>query len=239
MTNNDEQLNIDGEYVAEKSDELVERPVKAKRSRLDKVINFALWIAIVALLIAVFLRVFVYSTVEVDGTSMNPTYNSGDVVTVNKMMKPNRGDVVVFYKNEVEDKFVAQFAKREECAEGQPYEKLIKRVVGLAGDKIWVERVANNGADIMYEVVIDTADGDRLFETYYVKKGETLKQEVYYIHTLAPTSLGILEKCTEKNPFVVSEGCFFVMGDNRQNSKDSRYFGEFKLTQIFGVVLDK
>lgn len=247
MINNDEQLNIEDDFVEEVSEELseevseefVERPVKKKSNALDKIINLALWIAIVALLIAVVLRVFVFSTVEVSGASMNPTYNDGEVVTVNKMINPARGDVVVFYKNEVDDKLKAQFAKREECAEGQPYEKLIKRVIGLAGDKIWVERVADSGGDEMYEVVIDTADGDRLFETYYVKKGEALKHEVYYIHAMAATGLGELANCTEQNPYVVSKGCFFAMGDNRQNSKDSRYFGEFKLTQLFGVVLDK
>ena len=92
----------------------------------------------------------------------------------------------------------------------------------------------------MYEVVIDTADGNRLFEDYYVKKGELLDKENYYLHSdIGFTHLGKLENCTEQNPFVVSKGCFFAMGDNRTNSKDSREFGEFKMSQIFGVVLDK
>ena len=245
MTNNDEQLNIFDEQPQQEeqsADEVVkpaETAVKPKRSKAEIAINVALWIAIAVLLVAVILRLFVFSSVEVDGASMNPTYEDKEVVTVNKTKLPNRGDVVVFYVNEVENKFLAQFAKREECGKGQPYEKLIKRVVALEGDKIWVQRVANDGNDVMYEVVIDTADGNRLFEDYYVKKGEKLNIERFYIHSVAASSLGKLEGCTESKPFVVSKGCFFAMGDNRVNSQDSRSFGEFKLSQMFGVVLDK
>lgn len=214
--------------------------VKGRRSKAEIAVNVALWIAIAVLLIAVVLRLFVFSSVAVDGDSMNPTYQNGDVVTVNKAIVPKRGDVIVFYKNEVDNKFTAQFAPKEECALGKPYEKLIKRVVALEGDKIWVSRVTNSGSDVMYEVVVDTADGERLYENYYVKKGETLPIENYYLHSDAGyTHLGNLRECVEDNPFVVSEGCFFAMGDNRTNSNDSRALGEFKLTQVFGVVLDK
>lgn len=251
MTNNDEQFIYDYEQPQEGGSDTesfdgpnfdeAEAPVARKRrSKTEIAINIALWIAIVVLLIAVVMRLFVFSTVEVDGDSMNPTYQNKDVVSVNKVIRPNRGDVAVFYKNEVENKFTAQFAPKEECALGKPYEKLIKRVVALEGDKIWVERVANDGDDVMYEVVIDTADGDIMHENYYVKKGEVLAIENYYLHTNKGwTDLGNLQKCTRNNPFVVSEGCFFALGDNRINSNDSRLFGEFKLSQIFGVVLDK
>lgn len=229
----------DGEYIEEKEYSLEQAVLPKKRSKIEIAINIALWIAIVVLLVAVGLRLFVFSSVEVDGASMNPTYSNGDVVVANKIAKPNRGDVVVFYKNEVENKFAAQFAKREECAQGQPYEKLIKRVVALEGDKIWVQRIADSGDDVMYEVVIETVNGDTLFENCYVKNGEVLNIERFYLHSVALTDLGLLQGCTQSKPFVVSEGCFFAMGDNRVNSQDSRKFGEFKYSQIFGVVLDK
>lgn len=245
MINNDEQLNIEEElpedaYVEEQVAESDAPAPRRKRSKSEIVINVALWIAIVLLLVAVVMRLFVFSTVEVSGVSMNPTYDSGEIVTVNKVKGISRGDVVVFYKNEVDDKFKAQFAKPEECAEGKPYEKLIKRVVALEGDKIWLTRIAENANDVVYKVVIDTADGNRLYEDYYVKKGAALTLETYYLHTnMGFSGLGNLENCTETNPFVVSKGCFFAMGDNRLNSKDSRFFGEFKQTQLYGVVLDK
>lgn len=250
MTNNDEQLNFEeqSQPIEQPTDEIAEpieqQPAESaaakKRTKAEIIINVALWVAIAVLLVAVILRLFVFSTVQVKGASMNPTYSDGDIVTVNKVTKLSRGDVVVFYKNEVSNKFTAQFARPEECDEGQPYEKLIKRVVAVEGDKIWLQRVADDGFDVMYEVVIETADGGRLSENYYVKKGKVLDIETYYLHThKGGSGLGNLKDCTQENPFVVSEGCFFAMGDNRTNSNDSREFGEFKTSQLFGVVLDK
>lgn len=252
MTTNDEQLNIvDEEQPSEQITDSVAdteidnryseptAEVKQQHSKAEIIINITLWIAIALLLVAVILRLFVFNTVAVDGASMNPTYEHGNVVTVNKAAIPKRGDVVVFYRYEVDSKFMAQFAKPEQCAQGQPYEKLIKRVVATAGDKIWVRRIADNGDDVIYQVVVDTVDGDRVTENYYVKRGEQLPAENYYIHTVALSGLGNLADCTEDEPLVVSEGCFFAMGDNRINSKDSRELGEFRVAQVFGVVLDK
>lgn len=238
----DEQLTEQPSSNADQAVDAVAPAVTKKRNKAEIVINIALWVAIAVLVVAVFLRLFVYSTVEVDGASMKPTYNSNDkneTVLVNKMATPERGDVVVFYINEVENKFMAQFAGRDECGKGQPYEKYIKRVVATEGDKIWVRWLSGNDQDMVYQVVVDTADGNRITEDYYVKKGQKLDEETFYLHTNTLSKLGNLAECTEDNPFVVSKGCFFAMGDNRADSSDSRAHGEFKVSQLFGVVLDK
>lgn len=243
MTDNDQQLNIvDDEQLAgdeQQSNAEGNAVAKKKHSKWEVAINIALWVAIVVLAIMVVLRVFVFSSVRVDGESMTPTYTDGDVVVVNKLAKPKRGDVVVIYLNDVKDKFKAQFAKDEECAQGQPYEKLIKRVVATEGDKIWAEIVSDQGNAVTYRIVVDTADGDRLYEDYYVKKGNKLPAEDFKVYDSAPTALGKLTNCTESKPFEVSKDCIFVMGDHRYNSRDSREFGEFSLAHMFGVVLDK
>ena len=230
----DEAIDAVGGQAVTDADAEAEQAAKRKHSKAETAINIVLWVAIAVLLVAVILRLFVFSSVEVDGASMFPTYKDEEVVTVNKTALPKRGDVAVFYLNEVENKFLAQFAKREECGKGQPYEKLIKRVVALEGDKIWLERVSDN----VYKVVVSPADGQRLYEVYYVRKGEKLSEETYYLNVNLGANLGNLKDCTETNPFVVSKGCFFAMGDNRTVSQDSRAFGEFKLSQMFGVVLD-
>lgn len=256
LTDNDQQLNIvDGEQLnaeqkdVETLDNIEQQDIiqdsqgsaaaKKKHSKWEIAVNIALWAAIVILAVMVVLRVFVFCSVRVDGESMTNTYKDGDVVVVNKLAKPKRGDVVVIYLNDVKDKFKAQFAKDEQCAQGQPYEKLIKRVVATEGDKIWAQSISDNGSTVLYEIVIDTADGNRLFEDYYVKKGETLNKDDFYVYAPAPTALGLLATCTENNPFVVSKDCIFIMGDHRYNSRDSREFGEFPLSRLFGVVLDK
>lgn len=231
-----ETVADDGQY-----DDEAAVPAKKTRGKVEVIINVILWIAIAVLGAIVALRLFVYNSVAVSGVSMTPTYKDGDVVVVNKLIKPERGDVVVFYLNDVDSKLKAMFAKDEECQEGQPYEKLIKRVVATEGDKIWAQRISGdgNGGDEVYQVIVLATDGKRYCEDYYVKKGESLDQENYFIHTVAPTGLGILANYSESKPFVVSKNCFFAMGDHRYNSRDSREFGEFPLTRLFGVVLDK
>ena len=243
VNNDDEQLNsydaIDNDELVEPQQAESEAPVVKKRSKVEYAVNIALWLAIIVLAVMVVLRLFVFNSVAVSGISMTPTYDDREIVVVNKVATVKRGDVVVFYLNDVDDKFKAMFASAEECGEGQPYEKLIKRVVATAGDKIWVRRAKETGTDVMYEVVVDTVDGDRLTENYYVKKGERLPADNFYVHTLAATGLGNLEHCTESNPYVVSKGCFYAMGDHRENSVDSRMHGEFPLSRLFGVVINK
>lgn len=248
ISNNDEQLNnydqVDETYEAElveqaRATDESDAPIVKKRSKAEYAVNVALWLAIVVLVVMVVLRVFVFNSVAVSGVSMTPTYDDKEIVVVNKLSTVKRGDVVVFYLNDVDDKFKAMFASAEECGEGQPYEKLIKRVVATAGDKIWIRSVVETGSDVTYEVVVDTVDGDRLTENYYVKKGESLPADNFHIHTLAATGVGNLEHCTESNPYVVSKGCFYAMGDHRVNSVDSRTHGEFPLSRIFGVVINK
>ena len=257
MTINDEELldeerNIEKDYVEEDNEdvetleddeqEYTEQngPSRVKRrSKAEVVINTALWLAIIVLLVMVLLRLFVFNSIMVSGPSMNPTYENGDSVVINKANTPKRGDVVVFYLNDVDNKFAAMFAPKEESDKGGPYEKLIKRVIATAGDKIWVRRTTVIGNDVLYEVIVDPVNGDRLYENYYVKKGELIAQDIFYIHSLADSGLGILEKCTESKPFIVSKDCMFVMGDNRSDSHDSRAFGEVPVSRMFGVVLDK
>ena len=62
---------------------------------------------------------------------MLPTYNSGETVFVNELTKPKRGDVIVFYKHNVDNKFKAKFASPRRRRRGG-YEKQIKRVAAAA-----------------------------------------------------------------------------------------------------------
>ena len=238
MHQNNEQLNNN----AHEDESLAVR----KRS---KVWDIILWVLIAALAIAVLVRAFVVSNVTVSGVSMtadyynaedsqhfNPalTYHSGDKVTVNKLKKPHHGDVVVFYKNPVKSKFLGNFARGDSVEQGGEYYKLIKRVVALGGDRLWVEKVG----DGKYRVVIQTADapdGTYLYEDYYTIDNKPLDSECFI---LEEGHLGCLASLTADNPLVIEQGYFFAMGDNRANSADSRgELGPVPLTQLFGVVI--
>ena len=165
MTNNEEQLNsVTADAVTEQAPDSVqpaeptaEQAQKdAKRKRIDTALNIAIWVAIAVLIVLVVLRLFVFTNIRVVGESMSDTYKAGDVVTVNKTAGVKRGAVAVFYTKDVDNKFAAMFASPEDSAEGGKYEKYIKRIVAVAGDKLWVESAGENS--MMYRLVIETPD---------------------------------------------------------------------------------
>ena len=221
---------------------------KRKRSKFW---NILLWLIIIALAAAVVVRAFVISKVTVSGLSMtssyynneddeyyNPdlTFHDGDTVVVNKMKKPQRGDVVVFYKYPVKSKFLALFARGDSTERDGEYYKLIKRVVALGGDKIWVEQTGDNE----YMLVIQTPDGEILYEDQYKKNGKTLSCDSFKLIDQELSGLGNLRGTTQDNPIIIEEGYFFAIGDNRVNSDDSRGpLGQVPLAQMFGVVIDR
>ena len=134
-----------------------------------------------------FVRPFVMEAFWIPSGSMIPTLEIGDRVLVNKFIyrftEPERGDIIVF-----------------ESVEGGG-EDLIKRVVGVPGDKISVR-----GGRLL-------VNGERQREPYVYKKYPDRSSS-------APTT--------------VPEDHVFVMGDNRANSRDSRYFGTVPEKKIEG-----
>ena len=138
-------------------------------------------IIVVALLAAVLLKTFLVQAFFIPSESMEPTLHIGDRVLVNKLSyrlhEVHRTDVVVF--------------ERPPGQTGDPTIKdLIKRVIGLPGDRI----ESRDGAMWI--------NGKRLPEPYLPAGTVTSGVE----------------------PQVVPAGHYFVMGDNRSNSRDSRYF---------------
>lgn len=163
--------------------------------------------------------------------SMNPTIVEGDRILVDKFAyglrvpftetrltdghDPQRGDIVIFPSPE--DGMV-----------------LVKRVVGLPGDTIEMrnEQLFVNGNAVSSEPTSVAADADLLAATrseyrYYLS--ENLDRATHPIMVLpnrrAMRSFG---------PTTVPTGQYFMLGDSRDNSKDSRYFGFVPRTSIVG-----
>lgn len=165
---------------------------------------------------------------DVPTGSMNPTIIEGDRVFVNKLAydlkvpfttwhlaqwgDPKRGDIVVFYS---------------------PVDgiRLVKRVVGLPGDRIELvnERLFINGQPAQYEPVPRevtekipaTTLGPRLFSE---ETAPGIQTHAIAIMPWAPASRSF-------GPFTVAPDHYFVMGDNRDNSFDSRFWHERQLTR--------
>ncbi len=150
-----------------------------------KDVGLSTFIIIVAVLI---FRAYVAEPYLVDGSSMDPTFKSGDYLIVDKISSVKRGDVVVFK---------AVNAK-------QPNKSFIKRIIGLPGETV----VIKNGL-----VTIVNSENPN---------GFVLNQS-YITHT------------SQENYQKTLEGDeYFVMGDNRTESYDSRYWGPLSSRYITG-----
>ena len=164
----------------------------------------------VAFAVAFVIKQFVFDIVKVDGSSMVPTLHDGDRLIVTKLgYQPKQGDIIILdstYKNRMEyfdslakDKGKEHlssmerfFAERSGMPANLNKRYYVKRVIALPGQTVKIE-----GG----HVYIDD---------------ELLDESSYY------TGLTSTQSSTEKYEITVEENTVFVMGDNRNNSKDSR-----------------
>ncbi len=176
------------------------------------------------LLFVLIIRSFVFEPFRIPSGSMMPTLLQGDFIFVKKYSyglrlpvsetkfldtgEPERGDVVVF---------------RLPTDTSINY---IKRVVGLPGDEIVYERhrLTINGEVIELE---QAADATREVPKFVEQLGERQ-------HDILITNPGYSLK---DGTYRVPEGHYFVMGDNRDNSRDSRFIGAIPETHLVGEAV--
>lgn len=157
--------------------------------------------AIIAVLLALFIRTFVVQAFKIPSGSMEPTLLVGDHILVNKFIygvklpfirktiipiqQPRRNDVIVFI-----------YPK-------DPSKDFIKRVIGLPGDRI-----------------------EMLGHSIYING--KLFRDKHGVYTTSPDS------SARFGPVIVPQGHLFVMGDNRDHSYDSRFWGFVPLASVKG-----
>jgi signal peptidase I len=176
------------------------------------------------LLFVLVIRSFIFEPFRIPSGSMMPTLLQGDFifvqkfayglrlpVTENKIIEtgaPERGDVVVFR------------------LPSDPSINYIKRVVGLPGDTVSYERhrLVINGELVELEQHPDATPHD----PRYI---EQLGEREHEILVTQAANVG------RDGEYTVPEGHFFVMGDNRDNSRDSRFLGSIPETHLVGEAV--
>lgn len=160
------------------------------------------WLKLIifAIVVALFVRKFMFSPIIVDGPSMQPTLYTHDQMIVNKFIyhfkEPERFDIVVFHASEDKD--------------------FIKRVIGLPGEHVMVKD------DVLY------INGEPVEQPFLQKADD---ENNLFSVTTGDFRLEDLAGGYEKIP----EGYIFVLGDNRNNSTDSRHeLGLVPLDQVIG-----
>ncbi len=171
-------------------------------------------IIIIALLITNFLNVFVFSLSEVRQSSMEKTLMENDQLIVERLSytfgQPQRGDIIVFIDElEVNNTIPARIKRL--------YEDMLSKIRQKDGHLRLVKRVIGLPGD-----EINIEDG------YVFVNGERLEEEYLSV----PTNAKSLDY-----PLIVQEDSYFVLGDNRTVSLDSRDFGSVPIEKIEGRVM--
>ena len=179
---------------------------------------------VIAVCLALSVRTFVVQAFKIPSGAMKPTFLIGDHFLVNKFIygvkipfldriiipvkNPKRGDIVVFKwpKDESKD--------------------FVKRIIGVEGDVIEIKNdiLYINGEGVSSEYIEEFYDDD---DFNVDKLEESLGDVKYYI-------LDEVRGYQDFGPITVPKNSIFVMGDNRDNSEDSRYWGFVTLNKIKG-----
>ncbi len=177
--------------------------------------------------IAIFVITFVVQAFQIPSPSMENTLLVGDYLLVNKLCYGNgavanlfmpyrrvrRGDIVVFHYPVT------------------PAQHFVKRVIGVPGDRVRLvnKQVFVNGVPLREPYAHFTRPANDLFRDDFpqldVAAGET------------PEWWLTLRKLVEDGQLIVPAGYYFVMGDNRDDSYDSRYWGFVPRENIIGRPL--
>lgn len=172
------------------------------------------------------LRSFLYEPFQIPSSSMVPTLQVGDYILVNKFNyglrlpvtrtkvwstgSPDRGDVMVFYPPHANKQYY------------------IKRVIGLPGDRIQYrnKRLTVNGVDVPREWLAEIPGTRRIQVGLEEPRSE--RSHLFQIDQMRPA---------RDFSAVVRPGHYFMMGDNRDNSSDSRVWGQVPEQDIVGEAV--
>ncbi|ETO40521.1 Signal peptidase I [Fructilactobacillus florum 8D] len=178
---------------------------------------------VIGLAIALLIRQFVFTMARVDGPSMEPNLVNNERIIAWRQAKIKRNSVIVFNASGVDPDAAANtsFTKRILGTAGTDY---VKRVVGMPGDTVAFQ----NGKILINGKVVDQG---------YISKTEQRKGTEYEAQ---PGNWDLKSLSTnwskDNGAMKVPQGKYFVLGDHRSVSNDSRYWGFVPQDKVIGVV---
>ncbi len=162
---------------------------------------------VIGLLIALGIRTYIVQPVRVDGPSMLPNLQNNERVLTWKQAKIHRGSVVVFNANGVDP----------QVSEKTYY---VKRVIAVPGDTV----EAKNGKLYVNGKLVN----QKYISAYQRKQGTG----TWTLKSISVDNSWLKNSGATKVP----AGHYFVLGDHRSVSNDSRYYGFVPKKKILGVV---
>jgi signal peptidase I len=171
-------------------------------------------ILIAVVLVFLIIRPFFVQAFFIPSESMIPTLEVSDHILVNKLVyrfeQPHRGDIVVF-KSPPE-------ARNDE-------KDFIKRLIAVPGDTVQVKVEGR-----------DPLDGSRS-GTLYLNGREQNEPYLAEPHNIKLDFLSELPEINLEKPYTVPPGKYLMMGDNRNDSHDSRFWGALDRNRIIGKAM--
>lgn len=201
-----QELNTSNEQQLQTESPSIEQPSQKKESKVYKEIIEWIKAIIFAIVLVFILKTFLFSPFLVVGESMKPNFENGERVIVNLL-------TYRFNEPEAGDVVVLNIPEEER--------RFIKRIVGVPGDKVALV------GDQLYI-------NDQLVEEPYLSEAISESMARGEIYNGVGDWYNFPNSLVEGD--IVPEGYYFVLGDNRSDSTDSRRIGFRKKEDIIGRV---
>lgn len=203
--------------------------------------------ALVTVIMALFGMTFIVQAVKVPTGSMQNTITIGDHLLVNKFIfapgeslpilpqrEIRRGDIIVFkYPGNPYN------PSRDNRADNRPIlTNYVKRVIGLPGDRIRIEgqNVILND-EVIPEHTIEAIERGEKDPLTIIKSPERKPEELYDVYYQPNEQMTVGDLFDGRDEITVPPNSYFVMGDNRNNSEDSRYWGFVPRDLVIGRAM--
>jgi signal peptidase I len=202
---------------------VTEPPVEGNKQKKGGALGFVKELPVLILIafgLAILIKTFLVQAFYIPSESMLPTLQVGDRVLVNKLInrfrEPRRGEIIVFiaeHNTQAGESLLSKVIRniKESIGVAQPPDRdFIKRIIGLPGETVEMKNAV---------VTVTTKDGRTLtLEEPYIAEQKDLS-------TFAPTQ--------------IPPETYFVMGDNRPFSQDSRFRGPISRKDVIGKAFIK